>query len=160
MKDYEKVYAELEKLNIAYNIVEHPPALTTEEADKYIEGMEGVRTKTLFLTNDKKKVFYLLIMDGADKLDMKNFSNLVEEKRVKFASDELLFDKLGVTPGTVSLFSLLNDEKKEVRLYFDSKIMKERIMTFHPNNNTKTIFLLTEDILKFLECNEIKYHII
>ncbi len=160
MKDYEKVYAELEKLNIAYNIVEHPPALTTEEADKYIEGMEGVRTKTLFLTNDKKKVFYLLIMDGADKLDMKNFSNLVGEKRVKFASDELLFDKLGVTPGTVSLFSLLNDEKKEVRLYFDSKIMKERIMTFHPNNNTKTIFLLTEDILKFLECNEIKYHII
>ncbi len=53
-----------------YTIVEHPPALTTEEADRYIEGVEGVRTKSMFLTNKKKTAFYLLIMDDQKQLDM------------------------------------------------------------------------------------------
>lgn len=57
------VYKTLADLGMDYTIVEHPPALTTEEADCYIEGIEGVRTKSMFLTNKKKTAFYLLIMD-------------------------------------------------------------------------------------------------
>ncbi|WP_218015358.1 hypothetical protein [Peptoniphilus sp. oral taxon 386] len=53
MKEYEKVLQKLEELNINYKLIDHPPALTTEQADKYIEGIEGVRTKTLFLANKK-----------------------------------------------------------------------------------------------------------
>lgn len=57
------VFESLADLGMDYIVVEHPPALTTEEADRYIEGLEGVRTKSMFLTNKKKTAFYLLIMD-------------------------------------------------------------------------------------------------
>lgn len=60
---YTKVEETLNKLNIPFEIVEHEPALTTEQADSFIEGIEGVRTKTMFLTNKKKTAYYLLIMD-------------------------------------------------------------------------------------------------
>ena len=86
MEEYQKVYQELSKLNISYEVVEHPPALTTEEADVYIEGKEGVRTKTLFLCNRKKKKFFLLVMDDEKRLDMKKLGELIEEKGMQFAS--------------------------------------------------------------------------
>ena len=73
MKECEKVYSELNKLNIPFEIIEHPAVTTTEEADKYVEGIEGVLSKSLFLTNDKKTAYYLLIMDDRDKLDMNKF---------------------------------------------------------------------------------------
>lgn len=60
---FNKVMDKLNELGIKVQIVEHEPALTTEQADKFIEGIEGVRTKTMFLTNRKKKNFYLVIMD-------------------------------------------------------------------------------------------------
>jgi len=70
MKECEKVYSELNKLNIPFEIIEHPAVTTTEEADKYVEGIEGVLSKSLFLTNDKKTAYYLLIMDDRDKLEL------------------------------------------------------------------------------------------
>lgn len=157
MKEYEKIYSILKNLNIPFEVVEHPPAITTEEADSYIEGIEGVRTKTLFLTNNKKRNFYLLIMDGKDRLDMENFSNKVEEKRVKLASDELLFNKLGTSPGMVSIFGIVNNLEKDIKIYFDNRIIAEKRMSFHPNDNTKTIFLKTEDVLKFLKSEGFDY---
>ena len=58
-----QVFDRLDKLNIKYDMVEHPPAETTEEADKYIEGKEGARTKNLFLANRKNRQYYLIVMD-------------------------------------------------------------------------------------------------
>ena len=65
--------------------MEHDPALTTEQADRFIEGIEGVRTKMMFLTNKKKRNFYLVIMDDAKRLDMDVFKDIVEEKQIKMA---------------------------------------------------------------------------
>lgn len=64
------VYEKLNELHIPYEVVEHPAVYTTDEADAYIEGREGVRTKSLFLTNKKKTAFYLLVMDEAKRLDI------------------------------------------------------------------------------------------
>ena len=64
MDAYQKVKDKLDELGIEFDVVEHPPAFTTEQADSYIEGLEGVRTKTMFLTNKKKTQYYLLIMDA------------------------------------------------------------------------------------------------
>ena len=74
---YQTLEDKLKSLDIPFEIVEHPPALTTEEADKYIEGIPGVRTKTMFLTNRKKTEFYLLIMDDQKDLDMKAFKETI-----------------------------------------------------------------------------------
>ena len=74
--------------------MEYEPALTTEKADRFIEGIEGVRTKTMFLTNKKKRNFYLVIMDDAKRLDMDVFKEIVEEKQIKMASAETLNEKM------------------------------------------------------------------
>ena len=67
----QQVYDELEKMGIKYEVVNHPPALTTQQADDYIEGKIGVRSKTMFMSDKKKRNFYLLILDDAKRLDIK-----------------------------------------------------------------------------------------
>lgn len=148
---FEMVKKKLNELNIEFQLVEHEPALTTEQADSFIEGIPGVRTKTMFLTNKKKKNFYLVIMDDAKRLDMNMFKDIVEEKQIKMASEETLFDKMNLPPGVVSPFGLLNNVDKDIKVYFDEEIVEEERMSFHPNTNEKTIFIATNDLFKFLE---------
>ena len=73
MDAYQQVANTLQELGITFDVVEHPPVFTTEQADSCIEGMEGVRTKSMFLTNRKKTQYYLLIMDDKKRLDMYDF---------------------------------------------------------------------------------------
>lgn len=131
--------------------MEHEPALTTEQADSSIEGIESVRTKTMFLTNKKKTEFYLLIMDDKKRLDMDKFKEIVASKQIKMASEKSLFEKMMLPPGIVSPFGLLNNEDKDIKVYIDKEIEGEERMCFHPNTNEKTIFLKTSDLLKFIE---------
>ena len=140
--------------------MEHEPALTTEQADRFIEGIEGVRTKMMFLTNKKKRNFYLVIMDDAKRLDMDVFKDIVEEKQIKMASAETLNDKMMLPPGVVSPFGLLNNRDKDIQVYFDQEIVSEERMCFHPNTNEKTIFIKTEDLFSFLKAIGYEPHVI
>ena len=151
MDSYQQVANKLQELGIAFDVVEHPPAFTTEKADSYIEGMEGVRTKSMFLTNKKKTQYYLLIMDDKKRLDMNDFKVKVGADRIRMASLASLAEKMNLPAGTVSPFGLLNNEEKDIQVYFDKDIVSEDIMTFHPNTNEKTIFISTEDLFKFLK---------
>ena len=160
MDAYEQVQESLKKLGITFETVEHPLALTTEEADKYIIGIDGVRTKSMFLTNKKKTACYLVVLDDSKRLDMNRFKKIVDENRIKMASPELLMEKMNLTPGIVSIFGLLNNSSKDIQVYFDKSIMSEKRMSFHPNVNTKTIFISTSDMLKFIDKIGFKYSII
>ena len=160
MEAYQQVKDKLEELGIEFEVVEHPPAFTTEQADSYIEGLEGVRTKSMFLTNKKKTQFYLLIMDDKKSLDMDDFKEQVEANRIRMASAESLAEKMQLPAGTVSPFGLLNNEEKDIRVYFDKDIVSEEIMTFHPNTNEKTIFIKTQDIFRFIESISFNYEIL
>ncbi|MDK4685502.1 prolyl-tRNA synthetase associated domain-containing protein [Kingella negevensis] len=151
MELFQKVEDKLHELNIAYQLVEHAPALTTEQADAFIEGIDGVRTKTMFLTDKKKKNFYLLIMDDAKRLDMNAFKEIVGENQIKIASEGSLFEKMMLTAGVVSPFGLLNNADKDIQVYFDKEIVNEDRMSFHPNTNEKTIFVKTTDLFVFLD---------
>lgn len=160
MTPAEQVYKALQDMGISYEVVEHPPALTTEEADKYIEGKEGCRTKTLFLRNRNKKRCILLIMDEVKRLDMKKCAELLE-KEFKFASAELLAEKLGLAAGVVSPFGLLNNTAHDVTVYFDKEMLDTyRILTFHPNENTATVFIDSGDLQRFIKNAEHDYFII
>ena len=151
MDGFTQVQIRLSELSIPFELVEHPAAFTTEQADSYIEGIEGVRTKSLFLTNKKKTAYYLLIMDDQKQLDMDGFKEKVGANRIKFCSEKSLMEKMGLTPGTVSIFGLMNNKEKDIQLYIDEDIMGEKRMSFHPNDNTKTIFIDTKDMIKFIE---------
>lgn len=148
---YDKVKEYLNSIGIEFKIVEHEPAYTTEEADKYIEGHDGVRTKTMFICNKKKTNYYMIIMDDSKRLDINKFKEIVSEKQMKMASEEALKEKLGIEPGMVSPFGLLNNDEKDVKIYMDKEIITEEIMTFHPNDNTKTLFITTKDLFKYFE---------
>ena len=160
MDAYQKVKDRLDQLGINFDVVEHPPVLTTEQADSYIVSLEGVRTKSMFLTNKKKTQYYLLIMDDQKRLDMEDFKEQVGANRIRMASTESLAEKMQLPAGTVSPFGLLNNEDKDILVYFDQDIVSEEIMTFHPNTNEKTIFIKTQDLFRFLESIDYKYEIL
>ena len=90
-------------------------------------------------------------MDDSKILDMNKFKEIVSEKQMKMASEESLKEKLGIKPGMVSPFGLLNNDEKDVKIYMDKEIITEEIMTFHPNDNTKTLFITTKNLVKYIE---------
>ena len=123
MDAYQQVANKLQELGITFDVVEHPPAFTTEQADAFLEGIEGVRTKSMFLTNKKKTQYYLLIMDDQKSLDMDLFKDLVSANRIRMASADSLFEKMELPPGTVSPFGLLNNPERDIQVYFDNDIV-------------------------------------
>lgn len=152
MTEKEKaVYEVLDRMNIPYERVEHPAAHTCEEADRYIEHLPGIRSKTLFLTNKKKTQYYLVIMDGAKPLDIKSFSDLVDDRHLSFASEERMKEQLATSPGMVSVFALINNRAHNVRVVIDKELTDREFITFHPNINTVTIQISMADMFRFLE---------
>lgn len=155
-----KVIEQLKELKIDYNLIEHPPAYTSEEADKYISHIKGVFTKTLFLTNKKNKNFYLIIMDDKKMLNMELLADLLNENRLKFCSEQRLSEKLDLEKGIVSLFGIINNKEKDILVIIDKEISNEKQMSFFANVNTKQIFIKTKDIYKFLEKLDYKFKIL
>lgn len=154
-----QVIETLENMDIKYKIVNHPPAYTSKQADEYVKGHDGLLSKTLFMAGKKDKNFYLIIMDENKKLDIKKLSEITKE-RLHFASEKQLEEKLNLKPGVVSIFGLLNNSQKDIKVYIDKDVLKEKIITFHPNDNKATIFISVDDMFKFLDNLNYKYQII
>ena len=157
-QDYQNLLNTLTELHIDYKLVNHPAADSTEEADKYNEGYNGVRTKTLFL-KDKYKNFYLVTMDDAKRFDFKKFQTLVNTKRISMANEDDV-KLLGSYIGIISPLSLINNTIENIKIYFDKEMLDENILTFHPNINTHTIFLKTEDVFSFIEKQGYTYSVV
>ncbi|QTJ36225.1 prolyl-tRNA synthetase associated domain-containing protein [Dolosigranulum pigrum] len=151
MDPYQPVADKLNALNIDFQLVEHEPALTTEQADQFIEGIPSVRTKTMFLTDKKKRQFYLVIMDDSQRLDMDRFQEITGESKIKLGFEDSLQAKMSLYFGIVSPFGLLNNTDRDIQNSFDQAIMDKDRMSFHPNTNEKTIFITTPDLLTFLD---------
>lgn len=155
----DRVFKYLESINIKYDIIYHPAVLTTKKADEYIEGKEGVPSKTILMAGKKDRKFYLFIMDDKKRLDIKKMNELVEDK-LHFAKEEHLMEKMGLKPGSVSIFGLLNNKDHDINIYIDKEILDEKIITFHPNENTATLFISIDDMFKFLKELKYEYNII
>lgn len=160
MDQYTLVIEKLKELNIEYRIIEHPAAMTAADADIYIEGEEGVKTKSLFLCNKKSKNYYLVVTDGAKAVDMKQLEELIPTKGLHFCTEEKLMNKLGLPPGTVSIFGLLNNEEHDVNIILDRDMLSEKYITFHPNVNTATAFITIEDMYRFFDALGYEYRVL
>lgn len=150
MAKYNEIFELLDSKNIIYNVVEHPPALEMELADKYIEGHKGVRTKTLFLCDKKSKNFFLLLLDENKKIDIKALGSKFQLKGLKFCSEEKIKHKLDLIPGMVSPFGLLNNKEKDVKFIIDQDIYNETI-TVYPNDCERTVFMLGKNLVEVLK---------
>lgn len=150
--DVEKpVYETLDRMGIPYMRVEHEATASCEEADEVMGDLTGTPSKSLFLTNKKKTEFWLVLMNGNKPLNIKEFSPLVGEKHLSFASEEKMVEKLGLTPGHVSVFGLLNNTEHDVHVIADTELRERDKITFHPNINTRTIEIPTNDMYRFIE---------
>lgn len=142
----EDVVAALDRAGYTWTSVEHPAPTSMAEADAYIEGHEGVRTKTLFVVNRKRTRSYLLVVDSARDVDLNALAEVLEETRLSIGSADRLRAALDVEPGTVSPFTLLDPGHREPVLLWDREILREPTLTFHPGTDTETIFIGSQDM--------------
>ncbi len=154
-----KVLDALDQLGIAYARHEHPPVFTVEDAVKYWTELQGTHCKNLFLRNKKGNRHYLVIAPTSRTIDLRRLNSLLDEDRLSFGSPERLQRCLGLEPGAVSPFGLINDREKEVRVIVDAELRDSRFLGFHPNVNTATLDIAFADFEKFLAwCgNDVRY---
>lgn len=146
----ENVYQVLDSLGIKYKKFEHPVMHTVEDADKLDFKIPGGVNKCLFLRNKKGDKHYLVLLRGTKRLNLNNLEKLLEETRLSFASPERLMKYLKITPGSVSPFGLINDIGKSVTFIVDNELLNHDEIAFHPNINTQTLVLKTEDFRSYL----------
>lgn len=145
------IYQVLENLGIEFNKHEHPAVYTVEEAAGYDADPTAAKTKNLFLRNKKGDRFYLVVVGANKRLDLKKLAESLAEGKFSFATPERLKEYLGLTPGSVSPFGLINDQEKTVRVVVDKELLEKETIGFHPNINTATLVTKTKDFEKFLE---------
>src|SRR5689334_5855501 len=144
------VYAALDELGIAYERHEHPAVFNAEDASRYWTPIAGTQCKNLFLRNKKGDRHYLVVLEISKRADLKDLVKLVGDDRLSFGSPERLMAELGLTPGSVSPFGLLNDADGSVRVIIDRDLKGAERLIFHPNINTASVVVSWADLEKFL----------
>ena len=145
-----ELYDLLDRRGIPCEVVEHPAVYTMEElAALHLPGQERV-VKNLFLRDDKKRNYYLVSMAGNKTADLKALRERIGARPLSFASENDLERFLKVPKGSVTPFGVLNDQERKVRVIFDASFRGSHIGV-HPNDNTATVWLRTEDLTALLE---------
>ncbi len=151
MAQEETVVARLRELDIAFTRHEHPPVATVDEAAAHWAGIDATHCKNLFLRNQKGDRHYLVVLTASKKADLKGVAEQIGDGKLSFASPERLMSHLGLTPGSVSPFGLINDQRHEVRVVLDRDFQRAARLAFHPNVNTATFTVAAADFKKFLD---------
>ena len=145
------IYAALSALAIQYELFEHPPVFTAEEAALHWATIPGAPVKNLFLRNKKGDRHYLVILGIEKQADLRQLVKVIGDDRLSFGSPERLQRYLGVTPGSVSPFGLIHDATHSVRVIVDSDLKNAERLIFHPNDNTASLTISGADFARFLE---------
>ena len=135
--------------NIDYETVEHPPIFTVADGADIKASIPGGSTKNLFL-KDKKGRYFLICAIATTQIRINRLHPILECKRLSFGKEEALYEHLGVRPGSVTLFSIINDPSHQVTLILDAALMKENCLNFHPLKNTATTGISKDDMLRFI----------
>ena len=152
MTDLEsRVAARLAELAIPYTRHEHPPVATVEEAKRHWTGIDATHCKNLFLRNQKGNRHYLVVLTHSKKADLKAVAEQIGDGKLSFGSPERLMAHLGLTPGSVSPFGLINDRERGVRVILDRDLADATRLSFHPNINTVTYTVAAADFARFLD---------
>lgn len=150
MSDPRQVYSALEALGIQFDKYEHPPVFTGEEAAEHWAPIPGTRVKNLFLRNKRGNQHYLVILEISKQADLRDLVKMIGDDRFSFGSAERLMATLGLTPGSVSPFGLLNDASRSVKVIVDEDLRSAERLIFHPNINTASVTISVGDLERFL----------
>lgn len=145
-----RVYDLLDLLGINYQRIDHEPAMTMEICAALETALGTSICKNLLLCNRQCTKFYLLMMPGNKVFKTKDLSKQIGTSRLSFASGEHMEQLLDITPGSLSIMGLMNDEENKVQLLIDDELLREEYIGCHPCINTSTLRIRTQDVIQKL----------
>jgi Ala-tRNA(Pro) deacylase len=151
MRGQQELYEMLSRLSIDFEYHEHPPVATIDDARIHWKEFNSGRCKNIFFRNHKGDRHYLVILEHLRQLNIRDLEKRVKQGKLSFASDQRLKKFLGVEPGSVSPFGLINDKDHHVHLFLDEKLNEFIRLSFHPNINTASLIISKTDFIKFLD---------
>lgn len=146
----EEIYNLLNGKNILYEITNHKAVYNMEEIKDIDIPYPLWDAKNLFVSDDKKRNYYLITLRGDKKINLKEFKKKYGLRPLSFASEEDLYKYLKLNPGSATPLGLLNDEQRKVKFYLDLEF-KNELIGVHPNDNTATIWLKTNDLVSLIK---------
>lgn len=153
----EDLYVFLRETGIEYRVHEHPPLHTVEESRHLRGAIPGAHCKSLFI-KDRGGSLYLAVCLEDRRLDMKRLAAQLTAGRLSFASPDLLWETLGVRPGAVTPFALINDRaNRRVKLVLDRRMLAAELLNYHPLHNEATVTISREGLERFLDaCGHVR----
>ncbi len=142
------LFAFLDRLGIPHPTVSHAPLFTVEQSLGLADRVPGGHSKNLFLKDTRGTLYLIVLLEDA-RVNLKALPGLIGSGRVSFGSADLLREALGVEPGSVTPFSLINDRDRRVTPVFDAAMMERPLLNFHPLVNTMTTSIERDHLLTF-----------
>lgn len=140
----------LRELGVDHDSVDHPAIFRVGEGDDIKAAMPGAHTKNLFL-KDAKGQLWLISAEGHAAIDLKQLPKVIGSARLSFGNPALMEETLGVTPGSVTAFGLINDTEHKVRFVLDRTLWEAERVNFHPLTNTATTGISQAGLQRFFE---------
>lgn len=148
----EKLYEMLRQLGIAWHTIAHEAVFTVEESDAVLQVIPGGHTKNLFL-KDKKGGLWLAVVQSHLRVDLNALAKQLDAPRFSFGSAELLETTLGITPGSVTPFALMNDPEGKVTVVLDAAMLEQNPVNYHPMRNDRTTAIAPADLVAFVKAS-------
>ena len=145
----EQLFQHLDALGILHRTYTHPPVFTVAEAVALRGQLPGGHCKSLFL-KDKKGGLWLVVALEERPIDLKRLAARLSAPRFSFGNSELLYRALGVRPGSVTPFALVNDRERQVRVVLDRGMLDRDPLNYHPLENDRTTAIAPADLLRFI----------
>lgn len=141
----------LSEMGIAYDVIEHPAVYTIEEMEQLNLANADEIVKNLFIRDDKKRAYYLVVLQKDKRADLKNLRGKLESRPLTFASEADLMSILGLTKGAVTPLGILNDESHRVTVVLDKTILGFEKIGIHPNDNTATVLMTPKALVEWIK---------
>ena len=154
LQTQEELLNVLTQIGVEYTNHEHPAVFTVEEANLHHTGIDGAHSKNLFF-KDKKKNLFLVVTLSEKPIIIKEMAKKIGAKSPSFGKPDLLAEALGVIPGSVTPFAVINAQNHDIKVILDEEMMENKLLNFHPLVNTATTTITSKDLVKFMEhCNQ------
>lgn len=150
MLNKEQTCEALRAMGIEFERVDHPAVYNMAETERLALPHPEAEAKNLFLRDDRREQYFLLTVRGDKRVDLKEFRRTHRTRPLKFASEEELSSLLGLIPGAVTPLGVLNDEARRVKFFLD-RAFAGGLVGVHPNDNTATLWLRAEDLIRVVQ---------
>ncbi len=144
------LYDFLDRIGVEHRTLEHEAVFRVEEGLQIKAALPGGHTKNLFL-KDAKGQLWLISALAETRIDLKALPSIIGSAKLSFGNETILWEALGVRPGSVTLFAMINDTDHKVRLVLDRALLDQQVVNFHPLANTATTAVSREGMMRFVQ---------